>query len=68
MFALYSKSEKERGILMAKTKNIILGRKSGQTKVRSIQVRNRKIAITLHLDKPDALRLAKEVERRWGKK
>ena len=42
---------------MGKTKTITLHRK--ETKVRKVQVRNRRIAITLYLDKTDALRLAK---------
>lgn len=52
---------------MAKAKNITLHRQGG-TKVRRVQVRNRRIAITLYLDKADALRLAKEIGKRWGGK
>ena len=51
---------------MTKPKNITLHRKD--TKVRKVQVRNRRIAITLYLDKTDAMRLAKEVQKRWGGK
>jgi hypothetical protein len=51
---------------MAKSKTITLHRQS--TKVRKVQVRNKRIAITLYLDKTDALRLAKEIDKRWGKK
>ena len=51
---------------MAKPTNITLHRKD--TKIRRIQVRNRRVAITLYLDKPDALKLAKEIEKKWGKK
>ena len=55
-----------REVDMPKGKNIALHRKD--TKVRKVQVRNRRIAITLYLDKSDALRLAKEIDKRWGKK
>jgi len=51
---------------MAKSKTITLHRKD--TKVRKVQVRNRRIAITLYIEKTDALRLAKEIEKRWRKK
>jgi hypothetical protein len=61
---------------MAKAKNIALHRQDGTTKksgtvkfsttVRRVQVRDRRIAITLYLDKSDALRLAKEIRKRWG--
>jgi hypothetical protein len=51
---------------MAKSKTITLHRE--ETKVRKVQVRNRRIAITLYLEKNDALRLAKEIDKRWGKK
>jgi hypothetical protein len=51
---------------MAKSKTITLHRQS--TKVRKVQVRTKRIAITLYLDKTDALRLAKEIDKRWGKK
>jgi hypothetical protein len=53
---------------MAKAKNITLNRQSGETKVRKIQVRNKKIAIWLYIDKSTGLRLAKEIEKKWGKK
>jgi hypothetical protein len=53
---------------MAKAKNITVDRQSGETKVRKIQVRNKRIAISLYLDKTTGLRLAKEIERKWGKK
>jgi hypothetical protein len=51
---------------MAKPKTITLHRQD--TKVRKVQVRNQRILITLYLAKTDALRLAKEIEKRWGKK
>ncbi len=53
---------------MAKAKNITLSRKSGDTKIRRVQVRDEKISITLYIDKTNALRLAKEINKRWGKK
>lgn len=53
---------------MAKAKNITMDRQSGETKVRRIQVRSKKIAITLYLDKTTGLRLSKEIEKKWGKK
>ncbi len=39
-----------------------------RTKVRRVQLRNQKIAITVYLDKPDALRLAKKIYKKWDKK
>jgi hypothetical protein len=53
---------------MAKAKNIILSRQSGDMKIRKVQVRDEKVAITLYLDKASALRLAKEIHKRWVKK
>jgi hypothetical protein len=50
---------------MAKPKNVSLHRKD--TKVRRVQVRNRRVAITIYLDKTDALRLAEEINRKWRK-
>jgi len=50
---------------MPKPKNIQLHRKD--TKVRKIQVRERRVFISMYLDKPDALRLAKEIQKKWGK-
>ena len=53
---------------MAKAKNITLARQSGDLKIRRIQVKDERVTITLYLDKINALRLAKEIDKRWGKK
>jgi hypothetical protein len=50
---------------MTKAKNINLHRE--ETKVRKVQVRNKRIAISLYINKSDARRLAKEINKRWGK-
>jgi len=53
---------------MEKNKNITMDRQSGENKVRRVQVRSKKVAITLYLDKATGLRLAKEIKKRWGEK
>jgi hypothetical protein len=52
--------------MAAKSTNITL--RGQRTKVRRVQVREQLIAITVYLDKTDAHRLAKVIEKKWGKK
>ena len=42
------------------------GTKEEGTRVRKMQVRENKVAITIYLGREDALELAKVINRKWG--
>jgi hypothetical protein len=52
--------------MAGKATRIRIRRTPASTKVKRIEVRERRIAITLYVDRPEAVRLAKEIREKWG--